>query len=112
MSRKKKTKKNYQSLELIVFEQDLSCEQPVDGTAMSVMECLEGRVSDELLELMKVMLLGFAEGMQLEIADNLLDFACRRVVHTTGCISADAVLKFCYGWIAAEKGFDLEFRNV
>jgi len=32
MSRKRqKTKKNYQNLELMVYEQDLSCEQPVEG---------------------------------------------------------------------------------
>ncbi len=112
MSRKKKTKKNHQGLELKVYEQDLSCDQPVDGTAMSVMACLEGRVSDELLELLKLMLLGFSEGMQLEIADDLLDFACSQVVHTTGCLSADAVLGSCYEWIASEKGFDLEFQNI
>ena len=91
----------------MVYEQDLSCEQPVDSVAMRVMECLEGRVSEGLLELLKMMLLGFAEGMQLEIADNLLDFACSRVVHTTGCITADAVLCSCYEWIAAEKRWAL-----
>lgn len=31
MSRKNKKKKKHQSLELMVYEQDLSCEQPVEG---------------------------------------------------------------------------------
>ena len=112
MSRKKQTKKNHQSLEFDVYEQDLTDHQPVDGLAMRIMGHLEGKVSEELLELIKQMLLGFTEGMQVEIADDLLMFACGRIVHTTGCVSADAVLKSCYSWIAAEKGFELEFRNV
>ena len=49
------------------------------------------------------MLLGFCDEMQLEIADDLVDFVCDRVVHTTNCPSADAVLLSCYEWIAEEK---------
>lgn len=104
MSRKRqKTKKNHQSLEFEVYEQDLTHHQPVDSVAMRVMECLEGRVSEGLLEILKEMLLGFNEAMQLEIADDLLDFVCSRVVKVTNCISADTVLESCYSWIAAEK---------
>ncbi len=102
----------HQGFELSVYEQDLSYEQPIDGTAMSVLENLEGRVSIGLLELLKEMMLGFNEAMQLEIADDLLDFACHHVVHVTKCLSADAVLKSCYSWIAAEQGLDLKFQNV
>lgn len=106
MSRKRqKTKRNHQSIEFLVYEQELSCEQPVDSVAMRVMACLEGRVSEGLLEILKEMLLGFNEVMQLEIADDLLDFTCSRVVKVTNCISADAVLESCYEWIAAEKGW-------
>jgi len=107
-----KFKKHHQKVELVVIEQDLSQEQRVDGTAMSVMECLEDKVSEELFDLLKTMLLGFSESMQLEIADDLLDFACRQVIHTTGCISADSVLTSCYEWIAAEKGVSLDIRIV
>ena len=46
-------------------------------------------------------------GMQVEIANDLLIFACGRLVQTTSCITADAVLCSCYEWIAAEKGWDL-----
>lgn len=92
---------------LKVYEQDLTYQFSVDGIAQYVMECLEDKVSPELLELLNAMLLGFNDDMQLEIADDLLDFAHGHVVHTTGCWSADAVLKSCYEWIAEEHGFKL-----
>ena len=96
---KKKFKKDYKKVTYYVIEQDLSSEQRIDGVAMSILECLEERVSDELLELLKEMLLG--------IADDLLDFVHSHVIHTTGCISADAVLGSCYQWIAVEKGITI-----
>ena len=111
-SRKRKFKKNYQDLELVVIEQDLSCEQQMDCVAKSIMDLLEGRVSNGLLEIMNGMLLGFNSEMQLEIADNLLDFVCSNVIHTTGCISADGVLESCYKWIAAEQGITLKFNKT
>ena len=92
---------------LRVFEQDLTYQFSVDGIAQDVMECLEDKVSPALLDTLNAMLLGFNDDMQLEIADNLLDFAHGHVVHTTGCWSADAVLKSCYEWIAEEQGFRL-----
>ena len=84
-------------------EHDLTGEFGVDTLAAEVMKDLEGKVSEELLELLNVMLLGFCDEMQLEIADDLVDFACDRVVHITNCPSADAVLLSCYEWIAEEK---------
>ena len=84
-------------------EHDLTGEFGVCTLAAEVMKDLEGKVSEELLELLNVMLLGFCDEMQLEIADDLVDFACDRVVHTTNCPSADAVLLSCYEWIAKEK---------
>ena len=104
---KKKIKRDYKKVTYRVIEQDLSSELCIDGVAMSILECLEERVSDELLELLKEMLLGFGEDMQLEIADDLLDFVHSQIIHTTGCISADAVLHSCYQWIAEEKGITI-----
>lgn len=104
---KKKLKKDHQKVSYYVIEQDLGSEQCIDGVAMSVMDCLEERLSEDLLDLLKKMLLGFNEDMQLEIADNLLDFVCSHVIHATGCISADAVLDSCYQWIAEEKGITI-----
>ena len=41
---------------------------------------------------------------QLEMAENLVMFACEHIAHTTGCDSVDMVLDVCYSWIAAEQG--------
>lgn len=111
-SKKKNSKKRHQELELEVIEQDLRHEQKVDGTAMTVMECLEDKVSAELYAMLKTVLLGFSEPMQLEIADDLLDFACQQVIHTTGCISVDVVLGSCYKWIAEEKGIMINYDKL
>ena len=92
---------------LKVYEQDLTCQFGVDGTAHDLMECLKEKVSPALLDTLNAMLLGFNDDMQLEIAGDLLDFAYVQMVHTTGCPSADSVLNACYTWIAEEKGFKM-----
>jgi hypothetical protein len=92
------------------YEQDLTYQFGVDSTAQYVMECLEDKVSPKLLDVLNAMLLGFNDDMQLEIADDLLDFAYGQMVHTTGCPSADAVLYACYTWIAEEKGVDFSMN--
>ena len=107
-----KSKIKFESLETVfkLYEQDLTYQFGIDSTAQFVMDGLEDRVSPELLELLNSMLLGFRDDMQLEIADDLLDFVCMHVIHTTGCLSADAVLESCYKWIADEKGIELTFN--
>lgn len=105
MAKKKKIKIEELELILKVINQDLTDVYDIDSDAEEVMDFMEGKVSDDLLNIMKEMLLGFSYEMQLEIADNLRDFALGQVIHTTGCMSADAVLKSCYEWIATEKGF-------
>ncbi len=87
-----------------VIDQNLKGEYNYDSTALRVIENLEDRVSIQLYDMIRDMLLGFEEGMQLEIADNLLDFAVKHVIHTTGCPSADYILEACYRWIAEEQG--------
>jgi hypothetical protein len=87
-----------------VIDQNLKGEYNYDSTALRVIENLEDRVSIELYDMIRDMLLGFEEGMQLEIADHLLDFAVMHVIHTTGCPSADYILEACYRWIAEEQG--------
>ncbi len=91
-----------------VIEQDLRSEQEMDVVAESLFEFLDGKVSAELQVIIMEMMLGFSKEMQLEIADDILDFAHGHVVHTTGCWSADAVLKTCYEWIAEEQGLKLK----
>ena len=87
-----------------VIDQDLKGEYNYDSTALRVIENLEDRVSIQLYDMIRDMLLGFDDGMQLEIADNLLDFTVMHVIHTTGCPSADYILEACYRWIAEEQG--------
>lgn len=90
--------------EFVVIDVDISSEQPMDSVAQEIMESLKDKVSEELFELLKAMLLGFSGDIQLEIADDLLDFTMRQVIHTTGCCSVDVVLEACYRWIAEEQG--------
>ena len=80
-----------------VIDQDLKGEY-------KVLENLEDRVSTQLYDMIRDMLLGFEEAMQLELADNLLDFTVLHVLHRTGCPSADYILEACYRWIAEEQG--------
>lgn len=87
-----------------VIDQNLKGEYNYDSTALRVIENLEDRVSIQLYDMIRDMLLGFDDGMQLEIADNLLDFTVMHVIHTTGCPSADYILEACYRWIAEEQG--------
>lgn len=107
---KRKMKIESAETSMKVYEQDLTCQFGIDSTAQFIMDGLEDRVSPELLELLNAMLLGFSDDMQLEIADDLLDFVCMHVIHTTGCLSADAVLESCYKWIAEEKGIELSIN--
>ena len=87
-----------------VIDQNLKGEYNYDSTAIRVLENLEDRVSIQLYDMIRDMLLGFDDGMQLEIADNLMDFTVMHVIHTTGCPSADYILEACYRWIAEEQG--------
>lgn len=105
---RKKTKKNVGTLEELATYcgQDLSSEYGVDTLALNVLQSLEDKVSSELWEMLFSMMLGFNAEMQLEIADDLADFACDHIINTTGCFSADTVLVFSYKMIAEEQGFD------
>ena len=87
-----------------LIDQDLKGKYSYDVTAIRVLENLEERVSIQLYDMIRDMLLGFEDGMQLEIADNLLDFVTMHVIHTTGCPSADFILEACYILIAEEQG--------
>jgi len=86
-----------------LVEENLNAGLGIDFVAFCA---LQEKVSPELWDLLYQMLLPFADSMQLEIADDLLDFAHGYVIHTTGCPSADAVLEVCYRWIAEERGLD------
>lgn len=110
MKKKKILRKANQKPVVRVIEQDLRREQPVDGTALSTLKCIKDKVSPELHDVIGGLLLGFHEDMQLEIAADLLEFACDNVIHTTGCPTADIMLTTCYRMIADEKGIKLIFK--
>ena len=105
--KKKQTKKSLAG-SVRVIKQDLIHEHSINATALRLIEVLGERISPELQAMLVAMLLGFDEEMQLEIADDLVDFACSSIVHLTGCPSADWILKLCYMWIAKEQGYERE----
>ena len=94
-----------------VFIQDLCCEYNIDERAANVMMLMKGEVSDGLLRVLVQELQGFCERMQLEMAEDLLDFTLGHVVHTTGCKSVDLVLDYCYTHIAIEHDIMIELEN-
>lgn len=83
---------------------DLSNEFEVDGIAGDVMECIMSRVSEELYNQMYDYLFGFEAGLQLVIADNLLDAACYGWEHFTGIDHVDEKLRIFYFLIDKELG--------
>ena len=85
-----------------IFKRDLRPECRIDGTAKSVMECIEGRVSDELYQDMMNYLLGYSDDMQLEIADNLLDAVCYGWRHYIGIPHIDMIMQGFYILIEEE----------
>jgi hypothetical protein len=85
-----------------VFKRNMRPECHIDGTAKSVMECIEGRVSDELYQDMMDYLLGFTDDMQLEIADNLLDAVCSGWEHYINIPHIDTKMKSFYLLIEEE----------
>lgn len=86
------------------IQQDLRDQYPVDGTSDSILDCLEGRISDKVITDMREYLRGYSDDMQLEIADNLLDCACGNSIHYTGLTYIDRMLKSWYLIIFEEIG--------
>lgn len=94
-----------------VLIQNLCDEYNIDERAANVMMLIKGEVSDGLLRILVQELQGFCGRMQLEMAEDLLDFALGHVVHTTGCRSVDLVLDYCYTHIAMEHDIMIELEN-
>ena len=85
-----------------VFNRNMRPECNIDCTALSIMECIEGRVSKKLYEDMMDFLLGFSDDMQLEIADNFLDAVCYGWEHYIGIRHIDNIMKNFYFLIETE----------
>ena len=86
-----------------ILYDDIPEEFENETVASEVMECLKKKISPHLMDMINMVLVGFAEVMQHEMANNLLTFVCWRMVRTTGCPSADEALESCYRWIAEEN---------
>ena len=109
--KKKKNKNVVDSRAIKVIEQDLTSVCEIDVTAARLMDFIRCDMSESLFRLLNKMLMGFSAEMQLEIADDLLDFTRGHVIHTTGCLAVDVVLQSCYMWIAEEQGYKLVINN-
>lgn len=87
-----------------VVVEDLQDERGIDIEAMVIMECIRPHVSTTIFDMLMIQLSAFTSEMQVEIADNLLDFVNEGLLKHTGCSSADMVLNACYQWIQEEGG--------
>ena len=103
MRTKKKVMKRI-TLDVFFAVQDLQPDYGLTSEVEEIMDRVGKEVSPLLLDMLIQQLLGFHEDMQIEMAENLEEFACLHEVHFTGCADVDYVLAQCYGWIAAELG--------
>ena len=99
-----------------MVHQDLLSQHPLDPVAERILDCMRGRISPALQGHFMQLLRGFDEEMQIEMADDLDDFAKDHTAHTTGVIAADVILDIGYKMIAYEhnilkKGEYSRMRN-
>ena len=81
---------------------NLIADHQIDRVAEQVMTGLEDKVSPVLYGTLIMLVRGFDEDMQLEMADDFVDFAKYHVAHTTGVMSTDIILDLGYMMIAEE----------
>ena len=74
----------------------------VDSTAARVMRYVKHRISKELYEYLLQILVPYTSRVQLDMAENILDFVNDMPVQDIGYQSADEVLEYCYRLIAEE----------
>ena len=85
-----------------MVHQDLLSNHPLDPVAERILDCMRGKISPALQGHFMKLLRGFDEEMQIEMADDLNDFAHDHTAHTTGVLSADVILDLGYKMIAFE----------
>ena len=81
------------------FFHDLTDMNPIDSVARSVLENVETRITDDLYNDILESLRGFTGYIQLEIADDVLDYVCHKWVHKTNIKSVDTLLMGTYARI-------------
>ena len=91
----------------LIIEQDRSKDYCTTPIARKLLVCIKSQLSPELWDYLIGMLQGFREDVQIDIADDILDFVNLKMIHMTGFPSIDTVLFACYEQIAQEKGYKL-----
>ena len=81
------------------FYNDLRDQNPIDSVALTVLENVKTRITDDLFNDIVESLRGFTEEVQLEIADDVLDYVCNKWVHKTNLKSVDTLLFGMYARI-------------
>ena len=81
------------------FFNELTDKNPIDSVARSVLENVETRITDDLYNDILESLRGFTDYIQLEIADDVLDYVCHKWVHKTNIKSVDTLLVGIYARI-------------
>ena len=81
------------------FDNDLRDQNPIDSVAQTVLENVKTRITDDLFNDIIESLRGFTEEVQLEIADDVLDYVCNKWVHKTNLKSVDTLLFGMYARI-------------
>ena len=81
------------------FYNDLRDQNPIDSVARTVLENVKTRITDDLYNDIVESLRGFSEEIQLEIADDVLDYVCNKWVHKTNLRSVDTLLFWMYARI-------------
>ena len=74
----------------------------VDSTAARVMRYVKHRISRGLYEYLLQILMPYTSRVQLDMAENILDYVNDMPVQDIGYQSADEVLEYCYRLIAEE----------
>ena len=91
------------------FFHDLTDMNPIDSVARSVLENVETRITDDLYNDILESLRGFTDYMQLEIADDVLDYVCHKWVHKTNIKTVDTLLKGMYARIKEQHDHPEKF---
>ena len=81
------------------FYHDLKDQNPIDSVARTVLENVESRITYDLYKDIIESLRGFTDDIQLEIADDVLDYVCHKWVHKTNLKSVDTLLFGMYARI-------------
>lgn len=103
MRTKKKVIKKI-TLDVFLSVQDLMPDYGLKPEVEEIMDRVAPEVSPLLRDMLEEQLLGFHEDIQIEMAEDLENFANLHEAHYTGSADVDYVLTQCYAWIAAEHG--------